>query len=355
MLQNGRFLKTSYYGYWGQKKLKKEGLVIFLVANLSSPQMALTCKMGSTKAAPRTLAITTASTIWFLCWFIPPETTTIRYLVLSSTTPGVDLRYSWLKLKQGTYPKPSGCFQNSSSLSSNFSTFFSLDPTIPRCGIASSRCCSSGEIEHGFGSSEKGVSGSTLKPSLSIPKRPQKKKMRREKKQRRRLLGFFMEKKEEEDLGWFLDDGLLGDRRRESREEQDKVELMIVWDGTEMYESFMEFFDFVMVLMTVAMLQIVGWFFRRVASHSLSLYKHIFGFCYMIRLQLLLGSEKERKEWGKKNGERREGEKEHEVDWRTIYGSIHVTDGRVRPGKLIFNIFFKKVLVDKSMSYLAKF
>lgn len=337
MLQNGHFLKTSYYGYWGPKNFKKEGLVIFLVANLSSPQMALTCKMGSTKAAPRTLAITTASTIWFLCWFIPPETTTIRYLVLSSTTPGVDLRYSWLKLKQGTYPKPSGCFQNSSSLSSNFSTFLSLDPTIPRCGIASSRFCSSGVIEHGFGSSEKGVSGSTLKPSLSIPSRPQKKKMRREKKQRRRFLGFFMEKEEEdeeeEDLGWFLDDGLLGDRRRESREEQDKVELMTVWDGTEMYESFMEFFDFVMVLTMVVMLQIVGWFFRRVASHSLSLYIHIFGFCYMIRLQLLLGSEKERKDGG---------EKEHEVDWWTIYGSIRATGGRVM---LFWAYFLRKYVI----------
>lgn len=90
--------------------------------HLSSPQMWFTCKTGTTRAASRILAITTASTIWFLCWFNPPETTTTKNLLLSFEILTEAFRYLRLKSKQGRYPWLSGCFQNSFSSSEKFLT-----------------------------------------------------------------------------------------------------------------------------------------------------------------------------------------------------------------------------------------
>lgn len=118
---------------------------------LSSPQIRLTCKTGTTKEASRILAMTTASTIWFRCWFKPPEATTIRNLLFSFAMLAEALRYPMLKSKQGLYPSPSGCFQNSTSASERF-------PATPCAGNGTMTL-----VDRGLGSSSLSVAEREVK------------------------------------------------------------------------------------------------------------------------------------------------------------------------------------------------
>lgn len=183
---------------------------------LSSPQITFTCKIGTTRAAPKILAMTTASTIWFLCWFNPPDTTTIRYFLRSLATVSLHLRYSRLTSKHGRYPNPSGCSQNPSSPSS--------DP-LDKIGTTESTAeIDGGESptpEHSRGD-EKGRWGSRSKPIRTIPRRD------RRMRERNQNLGFL---KGGRNLVGHLE-GFLGERRRDWREEEERD--VIISEGTEM-------------------------------------------------------------------------------------------------------------------------
>ena len=197
-----------------KKNQRKDVLFSVLLLYLSSPQMTLTCRMGTTRAAPRILAITTASTIWFLCWFIPPETTTIKYLVLSSTISRLVFLYSLLNSKHGLYPNPSGCSQNSLFSPSSLTPRWELnDPaeTIPCDWV----------IPQGFG--EKGIKGSRLNHIFSMAMKPKRKKARNQ------SLGFL--NKKEKNLLELLED-FLGETSRDWREEEERE--LIICEGTEM-------------------------------------------------------------------------------------------------------------------------
>lgn len=85
------------------------------ITHLSSSQIWLICIKGRTKLAPKMRAMTTASTIWFFCWFKPPFTTTITYFSLCATICSLSCLYSSLNWMQGLNPCPSGCCQNSCS------------------------------------------------------------------------------------------------------------------------------------------------------------------------------------------------------------------------------------------------
>lgn len=90
---------------------------------------------------------------------------------------------------------------------------------MPRCGLENPS-----EVGQGYG--EKGVRGSRSKPNLSMPTRPTRK---RAKNQSRGLLKEG-EGKEKEEKG--LEEDLLGERRRDWREEEERE--VMIWEGTEM-------------------------------------------------------------------------------------------------------------------------
>ncbi len=84
---------------------------------LSSCQIWLISIMGTTKLAPRIRAMITASTIWFLCWFKPPFTTTSKYFSLWAMSSALSCLNSLLNWTQGLNPRPSGWCQKNSCFS----------------------------------------------------------------------------------------------------------------------------------------------------------------------------------------------------------------------------------------------
>ncbi len=115
--------------------------------HLSSCQIWLISIMGTTKLAPRIRAMITASTIWFLCWFKPPFTTTSKYFSLWAMSSALSCLNSLLNWMQGLNPRSSGWCQNSCSSKLMLPVRFLMEELLIPC------CCWCCIEERGSGSS----------------------------------------------------------------------------------------------------------------------------------------------------------------------------------------------------------
>ncbi len=110
--------------------------------HLSSCQIWLISIMGTTKLAPRIRAMITASTIWFLCWFKPPFTTTSKYFSLWAMSSALSCLNSLLNWMQGLNPRPSGwCRRNSCSSNLMLPVRFLMEKLLIPCCCCGCCCC----------------------------------------------------------------------------------------------------------------------------------------------------------------------------------------------------------------------